>query len=136
MCLFATATFWITGSLAYSPGEPRRDVADGVQARQRVERSAVMTGRQIRGAHHGQRRGQQHVLHGRAGGELVVGGGHNAFRGRFLDELHEGLDVVGIENALGHATILPYLAGVPAGEDTADRASRTKAGSKIRSAIT
>ena len=54
----------------------------------------------------------------------------------FLDELHQRLDVGRIENALGHATILPYLAGVPAGEDTAARASRTKAGSKIRSAIT
>src|SRR5947199_221092 len=46
-------------------GQARRDVAHGVQPGQRVERAAVVTGRQIRGAHHRQRRGQQHVLHGR-----------------------------------------------------------------------
>jgi hypothetical protein len=80
MCLFETATFWMTG-------HPRRDVVDGVQAAERMERTAVMAGRQIRAAHHRQRRGEEHVLGRRAGRELVVRGGDNAIGRRLLDEL-------------------------------------------------
>jgi hypothetical protein len=88
-------------------GQARRDVAHGVQPGQRVERAAVVTGRQIRGTHHRQRRGQQHVLHGGTGGELVVGRRHDALGSRVLDELHQGLYVVRIDDPSGHAMILP-----------------------------
>src|SRR5262245_42700694 len=100
-----------------------------------MQRTAVMAGRQIGGAHDRQRGGEQHVLRRGAGGELVVRGSDNALGRRLLDELDQGLDVGGIANALGHDTILRYRDVAPAGE-AAERASRTKAGSKIRSAIT
>jgi hypothetical protein len=88
-------------------GQARRDVAHGVQPRQRMERTTVVARRQIRGAHHRERRGEEHVLHGRAGGELVVGLAHDALGRRVLDELHQGLDPIGIPNAVSHAPDLP-----------------------------
>src|SRR4029453_357731 len=106
MCLLATATFWMTGSMAYSPGSrasmwrtacspasggrgppwgPGGSAgAPGGPPGGRVGRSAVVARRQIGGAHDRERRGQQHVLHGGPGGQLVMGAGDDVLRRRLL----------------------------------------------------
>src|SRR5207244_6847557 len=51
--------------------------------------------------------GQKHLLDRRACGQLVVGSGHDAIGRRLFHELHQRLDMGGIDDALGHLTILP-----------------------------
>ena len=94
-------------------GQPRRDVPHRVQPRQRVERTAVMAGRQIRRAHHRQARGQEHVPDRGAGGEPVVGAGDDVLGRRLLDEAHERLDGLGIRDGSGHASSSGWYEELP-----------------------
>jgi hypothetical protein len=77
-------------------------LGDRVEARQRVQRTAVMTGRHIGGAGHRKRRGGQHGLRRYPGTQLVESAIQNLGGRRVLDELDQRLDRGGIFNSSRH----------------------------------
>ena len=69
--------------------QPPDQVGDGVQAGERMQRAAMVAGREIGGADHGERRGGQHCVGGDAGPQLFQRAVQDFAGGRLLDELDQ-----------------------------------------------
>lgn len=84
------------------PFEPPNQLRHSIQARQRMQRAAMMTRRQIGRARHRQRRGRQHRLRCHAGAQLVQRAIQNLVSRGFLDEPDQRFDGIGKTNTLRH----------------------------------
>jgi hypothetical protein len=70
-------------------------VVKRMKADERVQRAAVVPGRQVRGARDRERRRGQELLDRQAFAELAQGGFKDLAGVGLLDELHQQLDVIG-----------------------------------------
>ena len=86
--------------------QPPDQIGDRVQAGERMQRAAVMAGRQVGGAHHRERRGGQHGLGGDSGTQFFQRAVQDFGGWRLLDELDQRFDRFGILDACVHYGLL------------------------------
>ena len=86
--------------------QPVHQVGDRVQPGERVQRTAVMAGRQVGGPHHRQRRGGQHGLRLDTGTQFLQRAVQDLGGRRLLDELDQRFYCFGILDACVHYGLL------------------------------
>src|SRR5215471_3684406 len=86
--------------------QPPDQLGDRVQASERMQRPAVVTGGKIGGTHHRERGGCQHGLGSNAVAQLLQYPVKDLSRGRLFDELDQWLDGIGILDACVHHGLL------------------------------
>src|SRR5215813_10087772 len=94
---------WEEAVLAVQPPD---QLGDRVQASERVQRPAVVTGRKVGGTHHRERGSGQHGLGSDAVAQLLQCAVKDLSRGRFFDEFDQWLDGIRILDACVHYGLL------------------------------
>ena len=89
MCLFDSATCWRIGRKRSSPSKWLDQVSDRVQAGERMQRAAMMAGRQVGRTHHRERRSRQHGSGSTPARSFASVRSRISAGGRRLDELDQ-----------------------------------------------